>query len=49
LTAFVLSTIFLLSYVTAHYFIPDTKYGDVNHDGMMDALETAAVSGIKPV
>jgi putative membrane protein len=49
LTAFVLSTLFLLSYVTAHYFIPDTKYGDVDHDGIMSAAESAAVGGIKPV
>lgn len=48
-TAFVLSALFLISYVTAHYFIPDTKYGDVNHDGIMSAAESAAVSGIKPV
>lgn len=49
LTAFLLSALFLVSYVTAHYFIPDTKYGDINHDGIMDAAESAAVSGIKPV
>jgi putative membrane protein len=49
LTAFVLSAIFLVSYVTAHYFIPDTKYGDIDHDGIMSAAESAAVSGIKPV
>ncbi len=49
ITAFVLSSLFLLSYVTAHYFIPDTKYGDVNHDGVMDATESAAVAGIKPI
>lgn len=49
LTAFVLSALFLISYVTAHYFIPDTKYGDVDHDGVMSAAESAAVSGIKPV
>ena len=49
LTAFVLSTLFLLSYVTAHYFIPDTKYGDVNHNGVMEAAESMAVSGIKPI
>lgn len=47
LTAFVLSSLFLVSYVTAHYFIPDTKYGDVDHNGMLDAAEAAAVSGIK--
>lgn len=49
LTAFVLSSLFLVSYVTAHYFIPDTKYGDIDHNGIMDAAESAAVSGIKPV
>lgn len=49
LTAFVLSAIFLISYVTAHYFIPDTKYGDVDHDGVMSVVESANVSGIKPI
>jgi putative membrane protein len=49
LTAFLLSSLFLISYVTAHYFIPDTRYGDVDHNGVLDAAETAAVSGIKPL
>lgn len=49
ITAFIFSTVFLLCYVTAHYFIPDTKYGDVDHDGIMSAAESAAVSGVKPV
>lgn len=49
LSAFFLSVIFLLSYVTAHYFIPDTKYGDINHDGMMSTEESGLVSGIKPI
>lgn len=49
ITAFCLSTLFLISYVTAHYFIPDTKYGDINHDGIMSPDESVAVSGIKPV
>ncbi len=48
LTAFVLSCLFLVSYVTAHYFIPDTKYGDTNHNGIMEEAEKLAVSGIKP-
>jgi putative membrane protein len=48
LTAFLLSSLFLVCYVTAHYFIPDTKYGDVDHNGMLDAAESASVSGIKP-
>lgn len=48
ISAFVLSFLFLVSYVTAHYFIPDTKFGDVDHDGMMSMAESEAVSGIKP-
>lgn len=48
LTAFVLSSLFLICYVTAHYFIPDTKYGDLDHNGIMSPEESAAVSGIKP-
>lgn len=49
LTAFALSSLFLISYVTAHYFIPDTKYGDIDHDGIMSAAESAAVSVTKPI
>ncbi len=49
LTAFVLSSLFLVSYVTAHYFIPDTLYGDTDHNGIMSEAEKLAVSGIKPV
>lgn len=49
LTAFFLSALFLLCYVTAHYFIPDTKYGDLNHDGIMSDEESASVAGIKPI
>lgn len=49
LTAFVLSSLFLISYVTAHYFIPDTKYGDADHNGVLSVTESLAVSSIKPV
>ena len=49
LTAFAFSSLFLISYVTAHYFIPDTKYGDADHNGVMSMAESAAVAGIKPV
>ena len=49
LTAFALSSLFLVCYVTAHYFIPDTKFGDTDHDGIMSVAESVAVSGIKPV
>jgi putative membrane protein len=48
LTAFVLSAIFLISYVTAHYFIPDTRYGDLDHNGIMSEAESSLVRGSKP-
>ena len=49
LTAFLLSSLFLISYVTAHYFIPDTKFGDVNHNEILEQTELAMVSGIRPI
>lgn len=49
ISAFILSVLFILSYVTAHYFIPDTKFGDLNHDEIMSSEESNMVSGIKPL
>ena len=49
LTAFLLSSLFLISYVTAHYFIPDTKFGDINHNEVLEQAELALVSGIRPI
>ncbi len=49
LTAFLLSSIFLLSYVTAHYFIPDTMFGDLNHNHVLENEELTAVSGIRGI
>ncbi|SFD30612.1 putative membrane protein [Chitinophaga sp. CF118] len=45
LIAVALSAVFLLSYVTYHFFTESTKYGDSNHDGVVDAAEKALVSG----
>lgn len=47
ITAFVLSALFIISYVTAHYFIPDTIFGDADHNHFLDDAERAAVSGIR--
>jgi putative membrane protein len=47
LTAFILSALFIITYVTAHYFIPDTIFGDVDHNHFLDDSEKAAVSGIR--
>ena len=49
LTAFLLSSLFLISYVTAHYFIPDTKFGDSNHNEVLESSELLSVSGIRPI
>ena len=49
LTAFFVSSLFLISYVTAHYFIPDTKFGDINHSEILEQTELASVSGIRPI
>lgn len=49
LTAFFLSALFLVSYVTAHYFIPDTIFGDMNHNHVLDPEEAASVSGSRPI
>ena len=45
LIAVALSALFLVSYVTYHFFTESTKYGDINHDHIVDAAEKAAVGG----
>lgn len=47
LVAIGMSTIFLLSYVTYHALAPETKYGDLDHNGILDAAEKAALGGIR--
>lgn len=49
LSAFFISALFLISYVTAHYFIPDTIYGDINHDHILDPIEKASVAGSRTI
>jgi putative membrane protein len=39
LTAVVLSTIFLVSYVIYHSSNPSVKFGDINHDGILSDSE----------
>ncbi|MEO6611563.1 MAG: DUF420 domain-containing protein [Chitinophagaceae bacterium] len=43
LTAMFLSVLFLVSYICHHLFAGDTRFGDVNHDGIVTQLEKAAV------
>lgn len=49
MTALVLSIIFLLSYIAHHLLAGEAKYGDTNHDGLVDEAEKLAVGGMRMV
>lgn len=49
LSAFILSALFLISYVTAHFFLPETIYGDVNHNGILEDDELAQVVSTRTI
>lgn len=49
LTAFLLSALFIISYVTAHYFIPDTMFGDLNHNHILEDTEKTLVLSSRPI
>jgi len=41
ITALVLSVIFLVSYICHHLLAGETKFGDINHDGLVSEAEKA--------
>ncbi|GAA4837980.1 DUF420 domain-containing protein [Algivirga pacifica] len=43
-SAFILGSLFLVSYVLFHFFGPQTKYGDLNGDLLVSAEELAALA-----
>jgi len=47
LTALALSILFLVSYIAHHLLAGETKFGDINHDGIVDAAELAAVGNAR--
>lgn len=47
LIAVALSAVFLISYVTYHFFTDSTRFGDINHDGLLDATEKALAGGTR--
>ncbi|WP_143309696.1 DUF420 domain-containing protein [Chitinophaga vietnamensis] len=47
LVAVTLSVLFLVSYVTYHAMAPETRFGDVDHNGVVDAAEKASLGGIR--
>ena len=44
---FCLSSIFLVSYILFHYLNPETRFGDLNGDGILSPEERAAVGSIR--
>lgn len=46
---FLLSALFLISYIFFHYLAPETKFGDINHDGILTADEKAVAGNIRYV
>lgn len=49
LFAIVLSVFFLVSYICHHLFAGETKFGDVNGDGVLSGEESAAAGGLRMV
>jgi len=49
LSAFTFSSLFLVLYVVYHALAKETRFGDTNHDGQLDALEIAGIGSIRYV
>jgi putative membrane protein len=49
LTAMFLSVLFLISYICHHLFAGETRFGDVNHDGLLSETEKAAVGSSRMI
>ena len=47
LSAILLSVLFLLSYISHHLLAGDTKYGDINHDGIISIDEKALAGNLR--
>lgn len=47
MAALVLSILFLVSYIAHHLFAGDTRFGDINHDGLLDEAEKAATGSMR--
>ncbi|CAN5890632.1 DUF420 domain-containing protein [soil metagenome] len=47
LAAMFLSILFLVSYIAHHLLSGDTKFGDINHDGVTDAAEKLSVGALR--
>lgn len=48
-TAFFLSALFIVSYVTYHWLAKEALYGDANHDGVIDGSELEAAGTMRKI
>ncbi|MES2827147.1 MAG: DUF420 domain-containing protein [Bacteroidota bacterium] len=46
---FILSAIFLVFYIVFHLYEKDTKFGDIDHNGILSQIEIATVGSIRYV
>lgn len=49
MTAMILSILFLVSYICHHLFAGDTKFGDVDHDGIVTEAEKATAGSLRTI
>ena len=49
LAAIVLSVLFLVSYICHHLLAGDTKFGDINHDGILSEEEKLSVGSLRSI
>lgn len=49
ITAFVLSSLFLIFYIIFHYLAPETKFGDLNGDHLVSEAEKMAAGNLRYV
>ena len=47
IAAIILSILFLVSYICHHLFSGETKYGDLNHDGILSADEKSLAGSLR--
>jgi len=47
MTAMILSVLFLVSYICHHLFAGETKFGDLDHNGVLSDAESASVGPVK--
>ncbi|MVN21140.1 DUF420 domain-containing protein [Mucilaginibacter arboris] len=47
ITAFALSSLFLVFYIVFHYLAPETRYGDLNGDHLLSSAEKMATGNLR--